>query len=126
VEPASRQFWARLGVLLGLLLLPAAAHGLLPHAPECVSRRLLALPCPGCGLGRALSAAADLELAAAIAHYPPILPLALAYLAAVGASAAWLCSRPLPGRQRVGTALGWGVALSVAGTWIVRLVDSWT
>lgn len=126
MELAFRQLWARLGVLLGLLLLPAAALGLLPHAPECVSRRLAALPCPGCGLGRALAAAADLDLAAAIAHYPPILPLALAYLAAVGAGAAWLCNRPVPGRQRVATALAWGVTLSVAGTWIVRLVDFWT
>ena len=112
-----------LPLLVGLLLVPVVALWLVPRAPTCLSRRLLDLPCPGCGLGRAIVATMHLDLRAALAYYPPVLPLVLAYLVAVAAVSARLIGRTLPRQSTtVAMVLGLGVMLAVFGNWVFRLM----
>jgi Protein of unknown function (DUF2752) len=73
----------RIWILVGLAGL-AAAVGLswLPQQvgaglPLCLFRELLGLPCPGCGMTRALHALAHGEVAAAL-RYHPLAPLVVA------------------------------------------------
>jgi len=104
--------------LLALLLVPAGLCLLLPHAPRCFSMTVVGLPCPGCGLGRALLDLGRLELRSALVGYPPLLPLAAGYLLALV-----LVARGAVGR-RIG-ARGWRLVTLVGGAASVVVVCNW-
>jgi hypothetical protein len=113
----------RWGLVALLLALPAAALALAPHAPTCVFRASFDLPCPGCGLGHALSAALQVQLGPALASYPPLLPLALGYGLVLVCCLRWARS----GRRST-TLERWAAGLGLAGaavamvTWIGRML----
>jgi hypothetical protein len=87
-----------------------------------VVQQTLHLPCPGCGLGRSLLALGRLEIGDALAGYPPLALLGLAYLLGLGALLVRLTRR----RQSIlsaprATGLAVGIVVLVLVNWLVRL-----
>lgn len=113
-----------LALLAGLLAAPVLVFSWLPWAPVCVSQSLLDLPCPGCGLGRALEALQRLDVFEALVCYPPLLPLSLVYLALLGGGALRLSGRRLRFEAALHAALGISTALAVAGNWTLALTST--
>ncbi|MCB9555867.1 MAG: DUF2752 domain-containing protein [Deltaproteobacteria bacterium] len=80
------------GRLAGLLILalvvplPLLAYWAIPYVPGCVVRAALGLACPGCGLGRAICALFAGAPLRALALYPPLVMMVIAYLVVVGAA----------------------------------------
>lgn len=67
---------ASTAVLLGTLVLAYTPL----HGPICLSRTLLHMPCPGCGLTRSMSAIWRGEILLSLRYHPIGLPLFLACL----------------------------------------------
>jgi hypothetical protein len=117
--------WALLGVAGAALatLFSVWAPPDDPFFSLCLFRRLLAIPCPGCGLTRAVAALARGDLGAALAYHPaaPVLVAEAAGLWLVW-GAALLRRRALPAllrRQGDGLLLAHGAAL--VALWTGRL-----
>lgn len=92
--------------------------GLLPFS-TCVSQRLLGLPCPGCGMTRALVALLHGDLGASLRYHPVALPLVLGVVGFV--AAALRLPHESPRWPRVV-----GLATTLAGAslgsvWVLRL-----
>jgi hypothetical protein len=113
-------------VLSSGLLQRVSGVDLLQHMslfPHCVFRSIAGLPCPGCGMTRALLLLGQLRLAEAVALHPlsPGVILAAIWL---------LCGSPGVDRLRPSvagataiSALSWaGVAL-VVGLWLHRMLE---
>jgi uncharacterized protein DUF2752 len=88
--PAARAFRAA-AVVAGVWVIAA-----LPYASglaSCPTARLFHLPCPGCGMTRALLLLAHAEVAASLAMHPLALPTAVSQIvlaiATVAATARW-------------------------------------
>jgi hypothetical protein len=97
------QGWIRRGLTRLRPALPAILIGaglaLVPY-PTCLLRLALGVPCPACGLTRAVLAAARLDLLAAERFHPLCLPLLAAFavtvaLAFFAGDAAWRRAVPL-------------------------------
>lgn len=86
----------------------------IPRASLCVFRNLTGLPCPGCGMTRAILSIGQLRLYDAIAFHPfsPFLLAGLAYYAAVGT---------LPLKKHHALA-GYTALTAIMALWIVRLI----
>lgn len=69
---------------LGFLLLGWSGLSVGPAYSFCAFRRVTGIPCPGCGMTRAMAALARGELVAAL-HLHPFAPLVLAQAAALWA-----------------------------------------
>jgi hypothetical protein len=80
------RLWALAGLLglIGLAVLHAWVPDADPRTAVCLSRRLLDMPCPGCGLTRAFAHLAKGEWLEALADHP------LAPVLAVELGLAWL------------------------------------
>lgn len=78
----SAWIWALAGLasLAGAAVLHVWAPAAGPEGSICFSRRVLDLPCPGCGLTRAFAHLAKGEWAAALAAHPLAPVLALEFL----------------------------------------------
>ena len=123
----------QLGLLWGVAAVSAAALAL--AAPGIVSRAASALPpcpvkafsgvpCPACGSGRATSALANLEVAAAFFSNPLFTAAALAFgaggLLALGLA---LAGRGVPEPRTLPVAVRAGLVLAVAANWAWLLLD---
>ena len=77
--------WARLAALSGAFTLAyALANWIsLPAVPLCGFKRLLGLPCPGCGMTRAVIHLADADLVTSFYYHPLGVFLGAAALAAL-------------------------------------------
>lgn len=95
--------WALAGAAgfggLALLSVWVPAPG--PENTLCFSRRILGLPCPGCGLTRAFAHLAKGEWSAALAAHP------FAPLLAAETAAAWIACGVLLARRRPLQAPAW-------------------
>ncbi|PID38164.1 MAG: hypothetical protein CSA65_08635 [Proteobacteria bacterium] len=115
-NPARR--WA---LVLALLCPPIVAALALPYLPGCVMLGSVGVPCPGCGLGRAVDAALHGQPLTALGHYPALLPLAISYALALVAAARWARAR---GRsialERWAARMGLGGAAVAMITWLGR------
>ncbi len=89
--------WALAGAaaLAGLALLHVWVPAPGPQNTICFSRRILGLPCPGCGLTRAFAHLAKGEWTAAVAAHP-LAPLLAAEIAAAWIACGALLARRLP------------------------------
>lgn len=112
-------------LLAALLTAPALAVAGLTFAPECLSQRWFGLPCPGCGLGRSLTALLELRPGAAVVSYPPLILIVAAYATAlVGASVSVIRRRGVTWHRGAMTAaLGMGTAALVVGNWLIQLIN---
>jgi hypothetical protein len=108
--------------LAGLALLHFWTPSNDPAAAICLSRRLLHLPCPGCGLTRAFAHLAKGEWLAALAAHPlaPVLALE-AFLGWLAWGAALAARRPfrLPAGMGIDT-LALGHAAVLVALWLGR------
>ena len=79
---APRWVWALAGLagVAGVAILHVWTPGSGPETSICFSRRVLDLPCPGCGLTRAFAHLAKGEWTAALAVHPLAPVLALEFL----------------------------------------------
>lgn len=119
-RPLSRQLAVAWGaVALALVALVPWLARQTARLPACPLRAATGWPCPGCGSGRALTALAHGELAAALAWNPLAVVALVAFGAAgVAALAAELAGRPLaeprelPGWARV------ALPLSLVADWL--------
>ncbi len=69
--------WFKVGFTLGYLLLILVMYRL---GIPCLFRMFLNIPCPGCGMTRALLALLKLDLADAFSHHPMIFAMPVIYL----------------------------------------------
>lgn len=81
----------------------------------CPFRRLTGVPCPGCGLTRAVVALAHGDVAGAMALHPLVLP---AVAVAAGILGIWVARGQLP---RTPWPVLAGASALVVGVWLVRL-----
>jgi hypothetical protein len=98
-DPRRLALWAAAGVAGALTFAFLRAAVPLPPevAPFCLVRRFLGIPCPGCGMTRALSHLARGEWRAALAFHP-LAPLVAAELALGWAAAGLAAVSPSPAR----------------------------
>lgn len=121
-----RQRHARLWAFAGLLGLAglAALHVWVPDADPrtavCLSRRLLDMPCPGCGLTRAFAHLAKGEWPEALADHPLAPVLAVEFILAWLAWGAALLGR-LPRRRFPVDAVVLANAAVLCALWLGRL-----
>jgi hypothetical protein len=96
----SAWLWALAGLagLAGVLILQVWVPAAGPERSICFSRRVLHLPCPGCGMTRAFAHLAKGEWSAALAAHPlsPVLAVELLLIWLAWGRAA-LRGLPLPG-----------------------------
>lgn len=121
---SNARLWCLAGLvgLAGLAVLHAWTPSNDPATAICLSRRLLHIPCPGCGLTRAFAHLAKGEWAAAFVLHPlaPVLALeAILGWLAWGVALARRRAFRLPARFEAALALGHVVAL--CAVWVVRL-----
>lgn len=118
----------RLHLALWAAALPLLLAGLFLYRPRvhqgpalCAMPLLLGVPCPGCGITRALAHATHGEFADAFRHHA-LWPLLLAGLAAVWWHR-WLeLRRGAPPRWPL-RPLAWGGAALLAGFWVLRILQ---
>ena len=102
--------------LLVLLLLGALAYAsALLFGWNCPVKYLTGVPCPGCGLSRALAALLRLDFRAALRLHPMIFVLPPVVLYAL------FGRKPLLGSKIHERMLLWGVATLHIGIWLLRL-----
>ncbi len=105
--------------LWGLLILTLLAAGAYLSASVagwgCAVRQVTGVPCPGCGLSRALAALLRLDFRAALAYHPMIyvLPPVMLYVL--------FGKKPLLGTKTRERVLLWGTMAVWTGIWLVRL-----
>ena len=71
------QPWLKVGITAGYLAFVFAMYRL---GVRCLFLSVLGVPCPGCGMTRALLAVLRLDFAAALAYHPMVFALPLMYL----------------------------------------------
>jgi hypothetical protein len=106
--------------ILALCAGAAAAHhafGIEPAAvtawlPPCPFRSLAGVPCPGCGIGRALLHLAQLRVGDALVLHP-FAPLVAVGLVVVAVRPGWL--------ERIPSAAAALALVALVGVWLVRL-----
>ncbi len=123
-NPASA--WGAPALLLLAALLPPAGLGI----PVCLFRALSGLPCPGCGLTRALVALLHGDLAAAFVYHPysfVLLPLLgiMSLHALLPAAAQFRLAEGFRRRERSLSLAYQGVLYSFLGFGILRLFLTW-
>jgi hypothetical protein len=119
--PRGRWLLAGAAGVVALGLLRVWAPGDSVDGATCVTRRVLGLACPTCGMTRAFSALAHGDWSRALALHP------LAPLVAAELAAAWLLwgvavrrgAWPLPRRLTIGALVLTGALF--AGVWLARL-----
>jgi hypothetical protein len=94
-----------------------ALFALLPF-PTCPVRRVLGVPCPGCGLTRAALAALHLDFASACGYHPLVLPL---IALAIGMTALAFSAREEAWRRGVTLVVG-GASVALVGVWALRFL----
>lgn len=119
-ERSARQgalFWG--ATALALLALAPLAPRLAPLLPACPVRRWLALPCPGCGSGRALLALVRLDPVAALAANPLAALMAGGLVMGGLLAAALALAGRLPAEPRtLPRGAGWLAAAALAANWV--------
>ena len=91
-----------------------------PSSALCLSRRLLHLPCPGCGMTRAFAHLAKGEWGAAVADHPLAPVLALEFILGWAIWGAMAAGRPLRLPVRVETLLVANAA-ALCALWLGRI-----
>lgn len=96
-----------------------------PRAGHCTLERAVGLPCPGCGLGGGVLAAAEGRVGEALRSYPPLATLAALYLLGV----VWLVLRlrglvPPESLRRGAAWLGGATAALVTVNWVISVATS--
>lgn len=120
-SPAARRwFLAGLVGLAGLAVLHVWVPSGDPSGAICLSRRLLRLPCPGCGMTRAFAHLAKGEWAAAVTDHPLAPFIALEFILGWVAWGAVVAGRPLRLPVRVETALVANAA-ALCALWLGRI-----
>ena len=104
-HPKEKAFFF-LGVLLYVILLRLCGS-------TCLIRTVLRIPCPGCGMTRALLSLLTLDISQALAYHPLVFltPLLLLY---------YLFDGRLLGK-RTDTVLITGMAVAFVAVWLLRL-----
>ncbi len=111
------------GVFVALLAYAAVAaragSAAVPALWSCPLRALAGIPCPGCGLTRALVAALRGDLAASL-RFHPLGPVVLATLAWL----AWHAARGLARgeRLRLSAGAGWTLLAVLGACWVAKLL----
>ena len=114
-----------------ILLLDVRSDGqvafrLLPEHPlpeACLSRRLFAHDCPGCGLTRSLSFLAEGRISESLRRHPLGWLVAVAVLCQFPYRAAALRNPAAePRSSRVASCVGWTTLLLLIGNWLLDLV----
>lgn len=116
--------WLGGGIAAAVVFL-VAGHVDLPHGPAftlCAWRRVTGIPCPGCGMTRAMAALSRGDLHAALRLHP-FAPLLLGEGAALwtAVGAALLASRPFTLSSRLLQGLVVWQAAAFLALWIGRL-----
>jgi len=111
-----RGFKKRLFRLLTFLLICAAVSPLFFHFYRCPIYSFFGVPCPGCGMTRALRAALTLDFSKAF-YYHPLFWLVLLLIPA--GAVFYLSGKPYTPKIR---RLVIGIALVFVGVYIVRLI----
>ena len=123
IAPMTRVWGSTVLLGLGLLaVLPPLAYWGASWEIGCVSQRLLGLPCPGCGLGRALMALGRGDVALALRAYPALLGLVPAYGVALvlTGTAAWGGTNRVR-RGQIFALTGMISAVAIVCSWLCRL-----
>jgi hypothetical protein len=93
--------------------------------PQCLFHALTGLDCPGCGTARALHALLHGRIGAAFRFNPMLLLYAPVMLfGAADAARAFVTRTPLR-NATTRPWLGWSIAITVAGWWVVRNTPLW-
>ncbi|MBC8141650.1 MAG: DUF2752 domain-containing protein [Armatimonadetes bacterium] len=120
--------WRRPGsgslvILLGAFLIPPPVRSgnsssLLGLPTLCPLRAATGVPCPGCGITRALCLCAHGRFVEAVTVYHPVVPLV--FLGLIAAAGYGLCrGKPLP--DRVTAPFAYGTAALLLGVWVARM-----
>ncbi|MGN0647608.1 MAG: DUF2752 domain-containing protein [Oscillospiraceae bacterium] len=81
----------------------------------CVWQYFLHIPCPGCGMTRAILAALHFDFAAAFRHHFMFWAMPLLYIY-------FLFDGKLFRKPTIDKVILWGIALGFAGNWVIHLV----
>ena len=104
---------------LALLALVPFAPRLAPLLPACPVRSWLAVPCPGCGSGRALLALARFDPLAALAANPLAVLVARAVVVGGLVATVLALAGRLPAEPRtLPRGAGWLAAAALAANWV--------
>ncbi|MBC7804799.1 MAG: DUF2752 domain-containing protein [Akkermansiaceae bacterium] len=110
-------------LLAGAVIPPPAPGGgsahLLGIPTLCPLRAATGVPCPGCGITRALCLCCHGRFAEAVTLYHPLVPLVFAGLIAA-AGYGLLYKKPLP--ERWLTPLAYGTVALMIAVWVARLL----
>lgn len=81
----------------------------------CLFQWIFSVPCPGCGMTRALLAAMRLDLRAAAAYHPMFWSMPILYLY-------FLLDKGIFPRKRWNCVVLWGIGIGFAVSWILKIV----
>lgn len=126
MRPRGSVLLAAAAALLGCAVLLILLGGL------CPARTLLGIPCPGCGMSRAVCAVLSLDFSAAFAYHPlwPLLPLvAILLFRAILPRAARSCLHTLRVSEaaylRAEAILCALLLVAFLAVWVLRLCTGW-
>jgi hypothetical protein len=130
--PRRTGMWIRLGALA---LVPPGVWALarwdvLPHLPLCMFQNATGLPCPGCGMTRAILRLSQGDLVGSLRMHPLGVVLATIVLASLGGTVVGLARGGDPVSEFLERRGTWFVGLLVAAflvIWVVRcfVVPGW-
>ena len=118
MKPAVKKLLFGSGIVLALGIGAYLLNRL--HGTVCIFKTLTGIPCPGCGMTRALVAAARGRFELAF-YFHPLFPLTPVLVAGVGVYS--LSNRPILKKISIVTLLT--ISAIFVLVWIFRLADGW-